>query len=567
MYFTISFPFRFSVSLCRYTKDVDRSLIDDNFKSTFILKIVTQTRNEPQLAFIRRRSGDKHRTFVLVVFETILNSTDPWLENLLSKYFIEYNIFNMVTIFLLNDNEHPLNMYTYSPYEERIVRFNNSIYQQEQLFYDKTLNFYGKPFRVSLFPEEVRAVLKEPNNTTIYGLDAFLAELLTKKLNSTLILLGSPDQEEYGNPTAPNNASGTLGQVVREEVEISLNSRFLRLDLFFNNNIAEPTVPIGRDDMCILVPKSGYTPTITNFFNSLTPLVWALALTVIIPFTVIFRTIASYEHKHLHRTPYCPSYLDMLRFYFNQNLPKLPETLTLRFIIIPWIFYSFLIVNIFQSCMTTTFTVKHLEKEINTIDGLSQSNYRIIASIDYARLIKRYFNGSMGTDRKQLTDKLWPMEWYEYNQFIGNNNLNYAYANKNHMTNYYANIKLSGDVPLYHSMRECPVQFLACYIVPYGSPLLGRINDILNRLNNAGIFRYWEQMMKAGDARVQLARSQGAPEPLSFNKMFAFYFLVTGWSIGIAVFLGEYFFAPQIIKLKTVLKNRVGLNSCRLNQF
>lgn len=570
--FCLRFHFYFFYSFLlfnRYSRNVRQTDIDDNFKKTVIVKVVAEPSHDPKLSFLKRRSGDKHYTYVLVVYEAIMNSTQPWLEKLLRKYSFEYNIFNMATIFLLNaeshqnnnrSNEFELNMYTYSPYDERTVHFNNSIYLKEDLFYDKTLNFYGKPFRVSLFPEEVRAVMKGPNE--IYGLDAFMVELLTRKLNASLVLLPSPDKEEYGNPTAPNNASGTLGQVVREEVDIQLNSRFLRLDLFYNNNIAEPTRTIGRDDMCILVPKSGYVPTLVTFFNSLKLSIWILILVIIIPFTIAFRAFAKYEWKNSRSDGYCTKvhYFDMVRFYFNQVLPKVPDTLKLRVIIIHWIFYCFLITNIFQSCLTTSFTVKNLEKEINTIDDMSKSDYQIIAAIDYAKLIKRYLNVTTGVNRTELTDKLLPMEWFQYNQFIGNNNINYAYANKHHMINYYANVKLQNNIPLYHAARECPVPFLACYILPFGSPLLKRINNIIGRLENAGIFRYWERKMKADDVAIHLERTEGTPERLGFDKMFAFYFLLFGWAISFLAFLGEYFFTANIKNLLNSVDRKLYCN-------
>lgn len=185
---------------------------------------------------------------MLVVYEQPLETTS-WAEGLVRKYAVDCHIYNMVTLFWLNDST--VHKFTYSPFEERAIRLPDDAFSFQELFSDKASDFQQKPLKVSLFPEEVRAV--KQGNVIVSGPDFDMAKLLANKLNATLQLFLPPDTEEYGNPTSPNNASGSLGQVVREEVDMSLNSRFLRLDLFQNNNIAEPTKSIGRDDMCVLV--------------------------------------------------------------------------------------------------------------------------------------------------------------------------------------------------------------------------------------------------------------------------------------------------------------------------
>lgn len=298
------------------------------------------------------------------------------------------------------------------------------------------------------------------------------------------------------------------------------------------------------------MPSPDYLPTIHTLVYSLDAFVWLLIFVIIFPFSLLARCVVS---NH----PFEPNFhsfelLELIRCYLNQTFARLPRTTNLRSIIFMWIVYCFLITNIFQSCLTSTLTVKRLEHEINTIADLSESDLRIIAAIDYARLIVRYFNQSWGgANRQKLTAKLWPMEWFEYNQFIGNNNIQYAYANKHHMTTYYANVKMKSGFPLFHMMHECPVPFPACYIVPFGSPLLGQLNTIIGRLEHGGIFQYWERRAGSDDFRARLTRSDGQPEPLRLNSLFAFYFLFGGLFIA---------FITLLYELKVWQKVRVLLN-------
>lgn len=513
--------------------------MDDNFKKIFVVKVVREPISDPNLGIIQRRGGDKHQTYFLTIYENVIgNVTEKYIHATLRKYYVEYNILNIVAILYRGNGNYE--MLTYVPFEDQVVCLPPNTYLQTDLYFEKVNDFMGTPLRVSLFAEEVRAVLNPLEN---FGTDYLIAELLAKRLNATLIVEQPQDNEEYGNPTSKDNATGSLGQVVREEVHIALNSRFLRLDLFYNNNIVEPTVSIGRDDMCVLVPKAAYTPMIYNLYHSLDISVWILILIVTFPFAGLFHCMATWKkilklNGHRYNRP---TLLDIFGTLFNQSHPQMPKLDPLRFLIIFWIMYCLLITNLLQSCLISSLAVKRHYEDVHFIGDLSNSRYTIIASTDYARLIQRYFNQS-GSNQERLTNKLWPMSWAEYNKFINVSNTDYAYANKYHITSYYAKIKLNNGLPLYNAMRECLVPFLACYIVPFGSPILNRFNDIISWTNQAGIFAYWERSTNENPKSMsqQITTDEETHKPLLFDAMSAFFYLwICGLTLSIIVFVVE----------------------------
>lgn len=511
--------------------------IDIKFSRTFILHIQSEQRptESQRIAFLERHAGERHRTYVLEVYEQSVNSTDIlWLRARLRHYTNTYQILNVIALLQMDDGA--VRTFTYSPYADEMIQLSDDAYRLHELFSDK-INFNRRPLHVSLFPEEVRAIMNVSPKIT--GPDADFAYLLAENLNGTLIVHSPPDALEYGNPTSAHNASGSLGQVMRREVDISLNSRFMRFDLFRENNIVEPTNNIGRDEMCVIAPLPQFMPPLHNLLYSLDATVWTLTFVVIFPFTFLLhwataiqshRVDSDFRHFHL---------LDALRSYFNQTLTRLPSTSMLRCIIILWITYCFIMTNIFQSCLTSTFTVKILEKEIHNIDDLIKSDLSIIAAVDYGRLISRYFEGGPLTGRGKLLEKMRLVEWAEYNKMIDDNNTHYAYVNKHHLTVFYANAKIRDGLPMYRAIKECPVPFLACYIVPFGSPLLGRLNTIIGRLEQSGIFRYWERRVNADPLRAPIVRKSGQPEPIQLKQMFSFYFLFAGLLASFVVFLLE----------------------------
>lgn len=520
---------------CSYSS-VNSVQIDIKFSRTFILNIQSQqpTENQLNITFLTHRAGERHRTYVLEVYEQRVNRTDIWLPVRLRNYTNNYRILNVIA--LLETVDGKVHAYTYSPYTDEMIQLSEGTYQLDELFPNK-INFQGRPLHVSLFSEEARAIMTV--SSKILGPDGDIAYLLAEKLNATLITHSPQDKLEYGNPTTKNNGTGSLGQVLRGEVNISLNSRFMRFDLFRVNNIVEPTNSIGRDDMCILVPMPTFMSPIHNLLHTLDVTVWTLAFCIIFPFTFLIQWISANKFHSMEPNFRHFQLLDAVRSYFNQTLMRLPKTSLLRCIVILWIIYCFIMTNIFQSCLTSTYTVRILEKEIDNIADLVKSDYSIIAANDYGKLISQYFDGDQRSERGKLLNKLHLVDWSEYNRMIHYNNTDYAFVNKYHLTTFYVNAKIHNGLPIYRTIKECPVPFLSCYIVPFGSPLLGYFNKIIGRLEHSGIFRYWERRANVDAKRAPIPRKSGHPQPLQLGQMFSFYFLLGGLSTAFVTFVVE----------------------------
>lgn len=526
---------------CRYRTLQQRVAVDDNYKMAFILKVSVEPLATMYLSIVKRRSGDRHQTYFLVVYEKMLDIAGVRLnDNALMKYYYDNNMVNVVTIFLRDDGRFYIS--TYWPFEHKVIYFPLSTYLQAELYPDKVKNFKGSMLRVSLFEEEVRAGFKPSANV---GADASMAKLLAKKLNATLVIRKPADNLSYGAPTNKSDrATGSLGQVAREEVDIALNSRLLRIDLYINDSFAEPTINLGRDDLCVLIPKATTNPMIINLYQSLDSTVWVLLLLVIFPFAAIFHYIAT--SARLGNDPYRrPILLDLLRSSFNQTVTHLPRKMYLRFLVIFWIIYCFFMTNILQSCLTSSLTVKSYGNDINSIADLSTSSYKVIGGIQLAPLVSTYFYDSKESYQKRITNEILTVSREKYNQLLGNNSVEYAYLNKCHLTKYFAQFKIVNGQPMYNAMKESLIPFLACYIVPFGSPFLGRFNDIIAWTEQAGLFTYWNGLMierPKRNGQQNVNNVQGMHSALTMDQLNLFFlFWIGGLAISTCVFLGEIF--------------------------
>lgn len=527
--------------------------MDDCHTSDFVVKISVKPEIHSYSNTIRHRFEKRNCNYFLLVFETPQkpNETD-WLKTLLKRYAQQYRLYNVVVLYQLEKDI--LQLATYLPYTNAMMSLPVTAFLQEELFFDKVTNFYGKPLRVAIFPEKTRAMINS-NGLFYRGTDFEMARLFANDLNASLEFHLPPDGDEYGNPITATNGSGSLGQIMRNEVDLSINSRFLRLDLFRNNNIAEATMAIGRDDMCVLIPVLGYRSAFYNFIHLFDVWVWIFIFGIIFPVTYIIRLSTQFNFTEpmimnrdrgargkdenaglVEKSFQRFSYIDTIRGYLNQmiRLRSEQQTLTLRLIVVTWLIYCCIMTSVFQCYFTSMFTVNWMQTfiGIRNIKDLTESNYRIMAAVDYDGLIRRYFNGTTEDDilRKKILMKMRPVNWTTYNYYLAKNDISFVYANKMHLTNYYASVKHKNGNQIFYSMRECLIPFLVCYIVPFGSPILNRINVVIGRLQNAGIFQYLDKQVNAVSIEKHFIRFKSTPEALRLeNVLYAFYFLFLGF--------------------------------------
>lgn len=337
---------------------------------------------EPNLR--RHFSEGPHCTQILFVIEKPVETTDTWLGPFIFRYANDFHFYNIVIMYqFLNQT---IRLSTSLPHQKQILTYPEHITSFKDLFIYKSSNLNGGPFRVAIFPEEVRAVSNSSNVFT-HGSDFEMAKVLAKQLNGSLQLYRPLDHYEYGNPISDVNGTGTLGQVMRGEVDISINSRILQYDFFQNIDIIEATVPLDRDDMCVLVPISGPPSTFSHLIHSLDVWAWALAFIGIFLFRNFVRFTARWRDPTSDNRYRNFSYIDTVQTNLNQmfTIRRLPKSPSLRCAVVAWLLYCFFMTNIFQCCITSAFTMKWMNRpnDIRSMLDLANSNHRILVPNEY----------------------------------------------------------------------------------------------------------------------------------------------------------------------------------------
>lgn len=505
--------------------------INDDYVQTFSLTIVPS----PQyitFSHIKQNSADKYNSHFIILIESPINQTDTqqWMLETFAQFW-QFHLFNALIVYWSTE----LKIVTYTPFSDTVlIHLPPTTMRYDQLFWDKAQNLNRRPLHVSLFSEKTRAVFHSDGRQT--GTDGYLTNVMSQKMNATLRLLPPTDGFDIGEFLKNGSVVGSLAQIVRHDVDVSFNTRFLRLAQFQGK--VQITFPIGRDDICILVAKAGFASNVNNIFRAFSSMVWLFTLISLLAmslsFTVIYRIQTPTDRQITHI---------LFNFYswnLAQPIVKLPQHWASKILIGVWIVYGLLITSSYQGNLTSNLISRPTLPEINTIRQLEQSAYEILTFGRYVDLLQNFLNQTGSYSRLKTRIRGVPQK--EMAQLIADNNVKFAYANKYHINHYQSNLKshIVRGRPVYNNMKECPVPYLVAYAVVYGSPYLQRINIILRRLQESGLILYWDEKSAGDKSKGGGQRTNGEPVPLTVDHVqSAFYILFLGLILSSMVFCTE----------------------------
>lgn len=476
----------------------------------------------------------------MLIFDAALDSrdfdeTNSWMKTIFHTFW-ENHVFNVLIIFY-DISIQKLCVFTFNPFgnENYLLDLSATGTQYSQLFWDKASNLNKNVFRVSLFYEQTRAIFHPNGRTT--GTDGYLTELMIEKMNATLQLLPPTDGFDIGEFLPNGSVTGSLAQILNEEVDISFNTRFLRLKQFYGK--AQITFTNGRDDICFLVAKAGYASNVYNIFRSFSAPVWLMVVSSL--FIASFSFAILYKMQNESR-PLQHTFFNFFSWNLAQPIIHLPENWATKILIAFWVVYALLITSSYEGNLTSNLVLRPTLADINTIKQLQTSNLEIMTFGRYVDLLLTFFNQSTAYTgfEKRIRSVSSSAQLAKH---IQAHEFQFAYANKQHINKFLSMRKENFRYgrPMFHNVPECPVPFLVAYVLRIGSPYLARINSILRRAQENGMIGYWDLEAEETSHRSKSSLgSGGGPVPLTLDHMqSAFYILGFGLVISLTVLAME----------------------------
>lgn len=478
-----------------------------------------------------------------ILFEEKLDADtiDQQLHTIFHEFWLR-KVLNIIVIFWTTK----LNCITYSPFDERfVIPLNANETRSDHLFYDKAKNMNGHLLKVGLFSDPSRAIFKRRNFSQpidlarMRGVDGLFTSLVITKMNATIQII-EPVHSNLGGFIENGTANGVLGYLLNDTVDVGLNARFFRYRQFLG--CIEVSTTTGRDDLCILVPRAGIISNIGNIFDSFEIPVWILIIIALPLYAFVIELYVKFHSAAPQSMSFGRSLLRFFGWNINQPQSHLPNAAILKCLFSIWIFYSFFITSFYGGNLTSYLLLKPRAADIKTLKEFHDTNYKIRAMSRYADLLNE-----LTINDRSFSGRIEIISEQEYFTYLRTKERKYAYANKNHLNRFYLKNRLLFEA--YRQIEECPLPYINVYAFPYGSAYKRSINEILQRVQAAGLYDLWNRM-DSYRGTFQRARylfrqrndvDSNTHVPISiYHLQSAFYLWLLGCLLSVTVLFIEY---------------------------
>lgn len=488
--------------------------------------------------------SDKNIVHNLVLIESEQEkSSEEKIHKLLERFWKE-ELLNVLIIFHWHN---AVQIATYNPFAaNKFVYFDVNETDHGRLFYDKTSNLNGYTLNATVFYDETRATYDKSNLTdaaALGGADGLLTQLIVQYMNASLKLIVPTDYIGIGEFFDNGTANGCLGLLVRGEANFGVNVRFYRLGQFKTS--VEATVTNGRDDICILVPRAGKVTDIGNIFRTFSRYDWIVIAVSWPAYAIIYKfvdTALSRRHNRPRQTMMTILF-DFLAMNLTQPTNIMPANWLKKSIIGFWLVYALLITSMYQSMLSGSLVVLKDLPDINSIEQLDRSHFKLISLPRYNLQIMDFLRDPhFNTSLRHLPKRVVNVSEKQFYAEINKNNRTVAYANKYHISVYIRRThrENSGEV-IYNLMKQCPVPYVTVYGLTYGSPYKGRINYIIQQAQEGGLTEKWGRIDQIKE-KISQSKLRGDHELVAFSfhhLRTAFFVFLLGCLVSIGVFLLE----------------------------
>nr|QZH55087.1 ionotropic receptor 100b [Achelura yunnanensis] len=432
----------------------------------------------------------------------------------------------------------------------KVIRAENSKELAETLSSAKSKEqpTHGFPLRINIFyrfPTSITECYDIDNyvhhkfTTKFCGLDAMVMDDVINYFRFKVIFVEFENGTEiYGYVEEDGKISGTLGAVVRGEIDISFNSRFL---VPYLNDGFLFLHYISSDSLCAVTKTPDVIPLWFYPWKAYEIDMWLVIFSILIgigAFTWILATLT--RKKKDKKISLISCILDaMMTGFFGITLnvkPKFKISKASCFIC------SIILLAIYQGFINYLFTTLIRFKMIKTLDDLYESGAVLYTSPAIIKVIDCERNKNL---RIVNEAKLWPNKLVTSLEFIIDTPKTATVERKNDLLLKSLNqYKDENGRPLLYAVDECFSTYYLSYIANKDFLFSKKIMTFLERLNEAGLPpMYYKWTQRALKLEKFHTNPGSEPRPISAVSMndqrVAFILLCIGYIISSITFIGE----------------------------
>lgn len=349
----------------------------------------------------------------------------------------------------------------------------------------KLKSLKGCLFRITMYPREQTAVLLE--NKTFTGQDGKLIDLLAEKMHFKPVINVLKGKMTYGYKTENSTYVGTFANLIDGTSDISLNGHFMK---DYNCNIVELTRQITSDRVCLLTPKAGIIPPIITVLKSFQPEVWAMIIVTYIIVVTSFYCWNNFSLRYMKNEQRggCILALEIFRIMIASPLTRKSQKYSEKILFVFCWFFSVVILNAFQGSLVTFLNTPMHFPDINTFDELIDSGLPLrSSSYTFRELLLSDPTLSKLEKKLYFSKNVSAVENFQ-GRFAGFQRINVYNLKYFNDIRYVLNEKESR---LLHTMKQCISSYFISYAIPKNSPYKSRIDEIISRVEQAGLLIKW----------------------------------------------------------------------------
>ncbi|XP_076656803.1 uncharacterized protein LOC143361352 [Halictus rubicundus] len=419
--------------------------------------------------------------------------------------------------------------------------------------YQRTINFNGYRFNVSMFDQvheanKVRGKI-EPKSIYAYsggynGTSGVLMGVIARKLNFQVNVVEPNTVERYGHQMKNGTFTGAIGDLIYRRAVASFAFFFVKTYIA-NMSLIDFTTTVGFDRVCVIAPKAAKIPKGFRIYHIFDPFVWLCLLLSHILVAVIWNYIqasSSRSCRHLN----IPATVFNL-FLIAAGCPRsLPSSSAERRLLTGVFFSSVTIIGIFNGVLYQAFAKDMFYKDIDSLSELDASGLPIgFFSFSTTDLFGHADEPELNPILKRLQKKLV--------HALDNVEQAALYRNMSGLLReqYYPLVKQNfvdkTGTHMLHKVEECPAKFFLACLLPSNSIMRERLNEMISRLNEAGLPTFWRTMsilrMSTKKELYSRAHSEFAPRIfVAFHLsdlQFSFFVLASGLAASVVAFFHE----------------------------
>uniref|UniRef100_A0A2S2QC04 Ionotropic glutamate receptor C-terminal domain-containing protein n=2 Tax=Sipha flava TaxID=143950 RepID=A0A2S2QC04_9HEMI len=291
------------------------------------------------------------------------------------------------------------------------------------------------------------------------------------------------------------------------------------------------------DSICFVVPQAKSLTKMQIVWKTFTFEVWLCMAVTYVMMINYFQFFNKYSYNLQNERKISDPFMTSLQVVLGMGVCSLPKHVAGRLPFVSCSAAFFVIVSLFQASMVTRLSTDTVQKEIDTLEELDQSGLEIRTSLKAVR-----DSLAMYSYTKSLSDKIDLEKDRRYS--VGSNFvfmsriMNWDLSKLSNYIGYFDNKSIA-----LHVVRECPLRYYLTYPVSLDFPFLDELNDLLIRLQEAGLSSKWRADIQKVEQEYYKPLNTNTSKVLKAYSMkdlwFAFIFLFVGYTLSILVLMFE----------------------------